>query len=42
MADSSTPIAKHYIHFGSATMSGYQLKILREAITLVVFVGFEL
>ena len=25
---------------GSATMSGYQLKILQEAITLVVFVGF--
>ena len=25
---------------GSATMSGYQLKILQEAITLVVFIGF--
>lgn len=25
---------------GSATMSGYQLKILQEAITLIVFVGF--
>jgi uncharacterized protein (DUF486 family) len=25
---------------GSNTMSGYQLKILQEAITLVVFVGF--
>lgn len=25
---------------GSQTMSGYQLKILQEAITLVVFIGF--
>jgi uncharacterized protein (DUF486 family) len=25
---------------GSTTMSGYQLKILQEAITLVVFIGF--
>jgi len=25
---------------GSDTMSGYQLKILQEAITLVVFIGF--